>query len=85
MKYEDINLDTWNTNRLLTDQVPNHFTIVRTPSTKENMHWILEKMHGRFSMVVNVNPNQDDFLSYYQKTYAFEDPKEAVQFELTWS
>ena len=85
MKYEDINLDTWNTNRLLTDQVPSHFTIVRTPSNKENMHWILEKMHGRFAMVVNVNPNQDDFLSYYQKTYAFEDPKEVVQFELTWS
>jgi hypothetical protein len=85
MKFKDINLDTWYKNRLLTSQVPKHFTLARTKATKDNMHWVLEKLHGRFAMVANVSDNDADFLSYYQKTFAFEDPKEAVQFELTWS
>jgi len=83
---KDINLDTWYKNRFLKDQIPNHFTITRTPSTTENLEWVLEKLHGRFSLVQNNGENNSlDFMSYYQKTFAFEDPKEAVQFELTWS
>ncbi len=85
MKIENINLDTWYNNRMLIDQVPAHFTPVRTHANKENMEWVLEKLHGRFSVISNVNDNTDNFMSYYQKTFAFEDPKEAVQFELTWS
>ena len=86
MKIDNINLDTWYKNRFLKDQIPNHFTITRTPSTTENLEWVLEKLHGRFAVVQNNgNNNETDFMSYYQKTYAFEDPKEAVQFELTWS
>jgi|TARA_R110002167_G_scaffold57683_1_gene163174 hypothetical protein len=85
MKIEDINSNTWYSNRFIKDQVPNHFTITRTPSASENFEWILERLHGRFCLVSNVNENESDWMSYYQKTYAFEDPKEAVQFELTWS
>ena len=85
MKIENINLDTWHYNRFVKDQIPNHFTITRTSSTTENLNWVLEKLHGRFSIVQGDNNNEHDFLSYYQKTSAFEDPKEAVQFELTWS
>lgn len=85
MKFEDINLDTWFNNRMLTDQIPAHFTLVKTRANKENMQWVLERLHGRFAVVSNTNTDSEDFLSYYQKTFAFEDPKEAVQFELTWS
>ena len=87
MKIENINLDTWYKNRFLKDQIPNHFTITRTPSTTENLEWVLEKLHGRFTFVTGstFSDSENDFLSYYQKRYAFEDPKEAVQFELTWS
>jgi|TARA_B110000238_G_C15819576_1_gene307967 hypothetical protein len=86
MKIDNINLDTWYKNRFLKDQIPNHFTITRTKQSAENFNWVLEKLHGRFALVQNnSNNNEMDFMSYYQKTYAFEDPKEAVQFELTWS
>ena len=85
MNIDSVNLDTWYCNRMLVDQIPAHFTPGRTYANKENMEWLLEKLHGRFSIISRVNDNPDDFMSYYQKTYAFEDPKEAVQFELTWS
>ncbi len=85
MKIENINLDTWYNNRMLTDQIPAHFTPVKTHANKENMEWVLERLHGRFSIISRVNDNTDNFMAYYQKTFAFEDPKEAVQFELTWS
>jgi len=85
MKIENINLDTWQKNRFLKGQVPVHFVIARTPSTSENLEWVLERLHGRFTLVQNISDNNNDFMSYYQKNYAFEDPKEAVQFELTWS
>lgn len=85
MDIDNINLDTWHYNRFLKNQVPNHFTITRTKQSVENFNWVLEKLHGRFALVQNNNYDNEDFLSYYQKTYAFEDPKEAVQFELTWS
>jgi hypothetical protein len=85
MNIDNINLDTWHYNRFLKDQVPAHFTITRTKQTSENFSWVLEKLHGRFTLVSNIDTNDSDFMSYYQKAYAFEDPKEAVQFELTWS
>ena len=86
MKIENINLDTWYKNRFLKDQIPNHFTITRTPSTTENLEWVLEKLHGRFAVVQNNgNNNETDLNCPPLTSYTFEDPKEAVQFELTWS
>lgn len=80
-----INEVTWYKNRFLRSQIPVHFTLTRTPSTSENLEWVLERLSGRFALVQNAASEDTDFMSYYQKTYAFEDPKEAVQFELTWS
>ena len=85
MNIDNINLDTWHYNRFLKNQVPKHFTITRTKQTSETFSWVLEKLHGRFTLASNIDPDESDFMSYYQKVYAFEDPKEAVQFELTWS
>jgi len=85
MNIDNINVDTWYQNRLIKDHIPNHFTMTRTIVTSDNLEWVLEKLHGRFSLAQNVNNDEMDFMSYYQKSFAFEDPKEAVQFELTWS
>jgi len=75
-KIEDINLDTWFTIREM--QVsPKHFTKTNTPLTRESKIWILEKLHGRFSTVVM---DKSDIL----KCPSFEDPREAVFYELTW-
>jgi len=72
---EDINLDTWFTEREL-DINPPHFTKANTPLTKESKVWILEKLHGRFSLAINANGMVG--------CPSFEDPKEAVFYELTW-
>jgi hypothetical protein len=44
--------------------------------------WILERLTGRFAIVLN---NDGSFLALDNLYPAFEDPKEAVFYELTWS
>lgn len=80
---DDINLNTWFMDREL-DYVPIHFVPVRTPITPESREWILEKLQGRFAVVID--PNFSVINTSFPSTYpAFEDPKEAVFYELTWS
>ena len=67
---EDINLHTWFMDRELTWK-PEHFTTCTTTATGEARAWIFEKLRGRFVITGNIVP-------------AFEDPKEAVFYELTW-
>jgi hypothetical protein len=71
---DDINLETWFTERELSVN-PKHFTKTSTPLTFESKAWILEKLHGRFSTYSK---------SINEPFPAFEDPKEAVFYELTW-
>jgi hypothetical protein len=82
----------WFGNREL-EYTPKHFTIARTPLTEESKLWILNTLTGRFS-VFNAEENiDDDFLggvtvftlSSNMGRPAFEDPTEAVFYELTWS
>jgi hypothetical protein len=64
---------------------PKHFVVSRTPLTNEGKIWILNKLKGRFS-ITHVDDDKDDFLVFYSMgTPAFEDPKEAIFYELTWS
>ena len=67
---ENINIDQWFIERELV-WIPNHFTRCTTPANSEARAWILEKLRGRFTVSPNFCP-------------AFEDPKEAVFYELTW-
>lgn len=71
---EDINLDQWFVNREL-EITPEHFVKTSTPITSESMAWILEKLRGRFAVSTQ---------SFMEICPAFEDPKEAVFYELTW-
>ena len=83
MKIEDINKSTWFINRYV-NHVPCHFVPTRTPVSDENLAWVYQKTFGRFSIIAPAESNND--LSFYNiKLYSFEDPKEAVQYELTWS
>lgn len=78
----------WYGNRELT-YTPRHFVISNTTLTPESKVWILNKLSGRFSVVKWSETSDDDFLSVLaESTFgrpAFEDPKELVFYELTWS
>ena len=86
MNIEDINKSTWFTKRYV-EHVPCHFVTASTPVDDENLAWVYQKTHGRFSIVQPTDDRyrNDETYFYNIKVYAFEDPKEAVQFELTWS
>jgi hypothetical protein len=73
---DDINLHTWFVDREL-DFTPLHFVKSGTKLTEESKVWILEKLTGRFS----TSGNEGLFGS---QSPAFEDPKEAVFYELKW-
>ena len=73
---EDINLHTWFMNRELAF-APSHFVVSKTPITDESKIWIQEKLSVRYSMCAIENA----FLEYAP---SFEDPKEAMFYELTW-
>lgn len=75
---EDINLYTWFSDRELSF-VPEHFVRTSTPVTQESKEWILEKLIGRFAL----DNGPSNFFSMGSNP-AFEDPKEAVFYELTW-
>lgn len=76
----------WYANRELT-YTPKHFVISSTALTPESKIWILNKLAGRFSVVKWSDHSDDDFLSILHNDGrpAFEDPRELVMYELTWS
>jgi len=71
---EDINLHTWFMNRELALS-PNHFVASGTPLTSESKVWIQEKLSGRYALLPG------EFLEVIP---SFEDPKEAMMYELAW-
>jgi hypothetical protein len=73
---EDINLYTWFMDREL-DFTPPHFVKSGTVLTDESKVWILEKLTGRFSIT-----GSEGFFS--NLVPSFEDPKEALFYELKW-
>lgn len=74
---EDINLYTWFIDREL-NYVPKHFVYARTAVTPVSKAWILERTTGRFAITTK---RSSDMLDIYP---AFEDPREAVFYELSW-
>lgn len=74
-----INLYTWFDARQL-DFRPKHFITTRTAVTDESLEWIFEKLQGRFYL----EQEHDSFLGSKSYPY-FEDPQEAILYELTWA
>lgn len=65
---------------------PKHFTIANTALTTEAELWIRSKLEGRYSVTSNLQGGDEfDFLFNMNEFPAFEDPKEAMMYELKWS
>ena len=62
---------------------PKHFVMARSRLTVDSKRWILSTLRGRFSFVMDDN---EEFLSLdFDLIPAFEDPQEAIVYELMWS
>lgn len=77
----------WFTEREVVTHTPKHFVRTKTAITEENKSWIMNNLRGRFSITHTDPGDGDDFGIMISALYgypAFEDPKEAIFFELTW-
>jgi hypothetical protein len=81
----DINLMTWFSKREL-DYCPKHFVQTNTPINDDRHQYILENFKGRFYIGYKENNIENSLLSLLEDTYPyFEDPQEAVVYELKFS
>ena len=74
---------TWFSERELT-YTPKHFVITTHPCTEESKQWVLDKLSGRFS-ITYPSVSNTIFELITPSCIAFEDPQEAVFYELKWS
>jgi|FreactcultureFD7_1027221.scaffolds.fasta_scaffold08202_5 transposase len=76
---DDVNLYEWFLERELSF-VPEHFVVSETVLTTESKLWIKEKLIGRYAIFTK-------HTGYYNANGypAFEDPKEAMFYELKWA
>jgi len=83
---EEYNIDpiTWYSEREL-NYTPKHFTIANTHLTDQSKNWILNNLRGRFSIVHKTEDEGMLSVLSFSGNPAFEDPKEAMLYELTWS
>jgi hypothetical protein len=66
--------------------IPPHFTKATTALTDDALFWVITKCHGRYS-ISTVEEDENDIMSIFiltQNIY-FEDPAEAMMYELRWS
>lgn len=78
----------WYSDREVTGHTPKHFVKTNTALTTESKFWILNTLKGRFSIMHSEMRDGDAFDVLISTLYgypAFEDPKEAIVYELTWS
>lgn len=81
----EIQYQIWFGNREL-EFCPPHFTKTNTLCTMESRLWIYEKCLGRFCFLNKQLELGEWFINSIDGKYpAFEDPQEAVMYELTWS
>ena len=76
---------TWFSERELT-YTPKHFIITKNVYTEESKQWVLDKLTGRFSVCpYNINEGDSLLVLFTTGHLAFEDPQEALFYELKWS
>lgn len=80
----EINPQVWFSNRELAF-TPKHFVLTKTKLSSESKNWILNKLSGRFSLVQYLDDSTEFVLTGDIWFPAFEDPAEAVLYELYWS
>ena len=74
---------TWFSDREL-HYTPKHFVVTSHPCTSESKQWVLDKLSGRFSVTYPIVSNSIIEL-ITPSCISFEDPQEAVFYELKWS
>ena len=77
----DINLQIWYSDREL-EFVPPHFMRVETTLSEESLFWVQSRLQGRYSVQIVYENN---VLFTEKNSIYFEDPVEAMLFELRWS
>jgi len=76
---------TWFSERELSYK-PKHFVETKTAITNESKLWIYNNLQGRFCIVKHSLSQDNSMLVLEYFGYpAFEDPKEAMLYELTWA
>jgi len=61
---------------------PKHFVLSDTPLTMNSKQWVLDNIKGRFCIV---SVSQIFLVEYNLGNIAFENPKDAMFYELKWS
>lgn len=79
----NVNPSIWYQERLLKFK-PTHFVVTKTAITEKSLQWIYETCEGRFCLTHQLDSMDDVFITI-PTVPAFEDPKEAILYELTWS
>ena len=80
----ELNTSTWYTERELS-YCPKHFVKASTALSQDRYIWIQEKLHGRYYVAKNLANDLESILSDRNDFPFFEDPQEAVYYELVWS
>jgi hypothetical protein len=77
----EIKPEVWHVNRKL-DFKPPHFVTANTAITRESAKWIVHTLSGRYTFIGS--ESIDDFFVPITLP-SFEDPTEALLYELKWS
>jgi hypothetical protein len=80
----ELDYNTWFTQRLLNAK-PVHFVKANAPVTHKSMVWIYENLNGRFYVENPTRVEYDSSLPLHTPTVSFEDPGEAMFYDLRWS
>lgn len=80
----EINLHTWYQQREV-PYCPQHFVKTRTVICKESLQWIKQKLVGRYAFVPAIDGEYASVHGQLDNAPAFEDPTEAILYELKWS
>lgn len=64
------------------DKVPPHFVKCDTPVNDKIEFWVLTKTYGRYCII---SVSNDDSIFSDKEIIYFEDPKEAMLYELRWA
>jgi hypothetical protein len=77
----NVNVLAWYATRKLSI-CPPHFVKCTTPVTEKTLLWVMSKLHGRYTLEEG---DDDDFMFVSIRYISFEDPAEAMLYELRWS
>lgn len=89
----ELHLDpmTWFGGRIV-EMPPKHFVFAPTAITTESKEWVASTLKGRYSIgkpPVNEDSQHNEGLFFLfllgESHFYFEDPKEAIVYELTWA